>query len=91
MMTRRTQAAFGKAIHPHLARDIAVTTLACADPLHARAAAPLLGHTSLVTTERHYQQAHGLDAQRRYFAGLVLMRNSPPAAPLEENRKGKDE
>lgn len=60
----RTAEAFGKAINPHLARDIAATTLAIEDPLHVRAAAPVLGHASLQTTEMHYQQATALHAQR---------------------------
>jgi integrase len=66
----RTAAAFGKAINPHLARDIAATTLAIEDPLHVRAAAPVLGHSTLGTTERHYQQASALQAQRA-LAGVV--------------------
>jgi site-specific recombinase XerD len=60
----RTGQAFGKAINPHLVRDIAATTLAIESPVHVRAAAPLLGHASLSTTERYYQQATGLRAQR---------------------------
>lgn len=61
----RTAGAFGKSINPHLARDIAATTLAIEDPRHVRAAAPLLGHAGLGATERHYQQATALQAQRR--------------------------
>jgi integrase/recombinase XerD len=67
----RTVEALGKAINPHLARDIAVTTLAIEDPLHVRAAAPVLGHATLGTTERHYQQATALQAQRA-LAGVVM-------------------
>ncbi|MHB2169539.1 tyrosine-type recombinase/integrase [Alsobacter sp. R-9] len=73
-LTRITREHLGKVINPHLARDIASTTLAVADPRHVRAASPLLGHTSLVTTERHYQQAQGLDAQRRYYEELTRVR-----------------
>jgi integrase/recombinase XerD len=66
----RTQARFGRSINPHLFRDAAATTLATEDPLHVRAAAPLLGHRSLTTTETYYQQANTLHAQRAYAEGL---------------------
>ncbi len=62
-----TREAFGTAINPHAFRDAAATTLAVADPAHVRAAAPLLGHRSLATTEKHYIQATGLQAQRSYL------------------------
>ena len=59
----RTREAFGKAMNPHLFRDAAATTLAIVDPEHVRAAAPVLGHRNFGTTERHYIQAKGLQAQ----------------------------
>ena len=61
-----TREAFGKAINPHAFRDASATTLTIADPARARSAAPLLGHRSLATTERHFIQASGLEAQRSY-------------------------
>lgn len=81
-LTRITHKQLGKVINPHLARDIAATTLAVADPRHVRAAGPLLGHTSAVTTERHYQQAQGLDAQRRYYEELARLREGEGLATL---------
>ncbi len=63
----RTKVAFGKAISPHRFRDAAATTLATADPARIRIAAPVLGHRSLSTTEKHYIQASGLEAQRSYL------------------------
>ncbi len=73
----RTAAAFGKAINPHLARDIAVTTLAIEDPLHVRAAGPVLGHATPSTTERHYQQATALQAQRALASVVAGVRARP--------------
>ena len=70
----RTAEAFGKAINPHLARDIAATTLAIEDPLHVRAGAPVLGHASLQTTEMHYQQATALQAQRAHADVVARVR-----------------
>jgi integrase len=63
----RTKEYFGVAINPHLFRDAAATTLAIADPAHIRIAAPLLGHRTFVTTERHYRQARALEAHRSYI------------------------
>jgi len=65
-----TQRAFGTPINPHLFRDAAATTLAIADPVHVRVAAPLLGHRTFRTTERHYQHAQSLDAHRAYVGAV---------------------
>lgn len=70
----RTRKAFGKAINPHAFRDAAATTLAVVDPIHVRSAAPLLGHRSLATTEKHYIHAKGLEAQRSYLELLKTLK-----------------
>ena len=64
VITRRTAAAFGRPIHPHLFRDCAATTIAIRDPQHVRAAAQILGHSRLETAHRHYIQAGALEASR---------------------------
>jgi integrase len=74
---RHTQEAFGQAINPHLFRDAAATTLAIADPAHVRVAAPLLGHRTFTTTERHYQQAQAFDAHRAYIDTLFSKAKRP--------------
>jgi integrase/recombinase XerD len=66
----RTKAKFGKALNPHLFRDAAVTTMAIADPAHVRLAAPLLGHRSFSTTEKHYQQAKTYEAHQAYLKAI---------------------
>lgn len=71
---KRTRAAFGSAINPHAFRDAAATTLAIHDPEHLRVAAPVLGHRSLTTTEKYYNQAKSLDAHRRYTNALSRLR-----------------
>jgi integrase len=63
----RTKEHFGVALCPHLFRDAAATTLAIADPAHVRVAAPLLGHRTFATTERHYRQARAYEAHRSYL------------------------
>ncbi len=71
---RRTEAAFGKPINPHLFRDCAATSIAIADPEHVRMILPILGHASLATSERHYNQAQTLEAGRRYQQTIVEIR-----------------
>jgi integrase len=66
----RTKEHFGVGINPHHFRDAAATTLAIADPAHVRAAAPLLGHRTFATTERHYRQARAVEAHRVFVAAL---------------------
>ncbi len=63
---RRTKAAFGSAINPHLFRDCVATTIAIKDPAHVEVARDLLGHSRLETTERYYNQARMLEASRQY-------------------------
>lgn len=72
----RTREAFGKAINPHAFRDASATTLTIVDPARVRSAAPLLGHRSLATTEKHYIQATGLEAQRTFLEVLNAARYS---------------
>jgi integrase/recombinase XerD len=73
-IVERTRTAFGKPINPHLFRDCAATTLAHADPAHVRVAAPLLGHRSFATTERHYLQARIGEASCRMQQDVLDIR-----------------
>jgi len=74
-VVERTRVAFGKAINPHFFRDIAATTVAHADPKHVRITAQVLGHTTFVTTERHYLQAMMVEANRRHQASILRLRH----------------
>jgi integrase/recombinase XerD len=81
---RHTKVAFGAAINPHLFRDCAATTIAIDDPGHAEIIAHVLGHSSMITSELHYNQAGSieaggqyqavLDARRRYLRGAASRR-----------------
>ena len=65
--TRSTTATlFGVELTPHLFRDIATTYLAVHHPEAVRSASAVLGHRSLKTTERHYNQANMLAAARQF-------------------------
>lgn len=63
---RETRAAFGKSINLHLFRDCAATTIAVDDPAHAHVIAAVLGHSSMTTSENHYNQAGSIEAGRQY-------------------------
>jgi len=65
---RHTKAAFGGGVSPHLFRDSAVTAIATDGPAHVRAIMPILGHSTLATSEKHYNQARSLDASRQYIS-----------------------
>jgi integrase len=71
---RNTREAFGVALSPHLFRDCAATSIAIVDPDHVRIAAGILGHSNLSTTEKHYNQARGLEAGRRYQGTIAAIR-----------------
>jgi site-specific recombinase XerD len=67
-LSRRTLEMF---INPHLFRDCAASSLALESPEFARAAAPLLGHSSFATTKRYYVQARQINASRKLNDALL--------------------
>jgi integrase/recombinase XerD len=71
---RLTKAAFGSHINQHLFRDCAATMIAIDDPDHVHIIPAILGHSSMATSERHYNQARSLEAGRRYHATLGAVR-----------------
>jgi site-specific recombinase XerD len=72
---RRTKSVFGHAINPHLFRDCAATSFATDDPKHVRCIAPLLGHTTLATSDKYYNQATMLTAVRVFSSTMMKIRN----------------
>lgn len=64
----------GRAMSLHLFRDGATTTLAVEASESVGIAGDLLGHTDERTSERHYNQARGIDAARRYQTLLAEIR-----------------
>ena len=85
-LVARTRAAFGHPINPHLFRDCAATSIAIDNPDHVRIAARLLGHRSLATTDRYYNQAGAVDAVRRHQELVIGIRNGS----IEFNRDEED-
>ena len=70
----QSEKVLGERINPHMFRSAAGTTLAIHDPEHVRAAAPLLGHRSVATTERYYLKAKSLEAHRTFASALRRLR-----------------
>jgi site-specific recombinase XerD len=80
-ITQCTLKCLGKAINPHLFRDCAASTIAVEDPHHVRIASPLLGHRTLSTTEKYYNQARSVEATRIIQNYLISLRGgSQPRA-----------
>lgn len=74
-IARLTEAEFGESISPHRFRDMAASTIASHAPEFIHAAAPLLGHATLRTTEKYYRQARAQEGQKRYIATLNEIRS----------------
>jgi integrase/recombinase XerD len=66
-----TEAAFGKAINPHLFRDCAATSIAIHDPEHVWITANILGHNTLATAQKYYDQSRMLEAGRHYQSTIT--------------------
>ena len=65
----------GRAMSLHLFRDFsAATTVALHDSAHIGIVGELLGHARHETSEKHYNQAKGLEAARRYHGLLEEQR-----------------
>jgi integrase/recombinase XerD len=86
-VTKRTKAKFGQPINPHVMRDCAGTSTAIEDPDHVRIIAGILGHTSLRTSERHYNHAHSGGAMQRHQANLLALRQLSQQALAAEMRR----
>jgi site-specific recombinase XerD len=69
--SRLTEELFGRRINPHLFRDCAASAIASDDPEHVLASARILGHASLNTTERYYNQSQMTAAIDAYHAILA--------------------
>lgn len=77
---KHTKAAFGQPLWPHLFRDCAATTIAIDDPKHARSIMSILGHSTLGTAEKHYNQAPKLGCKPPYHAVVANLLHRLKAA-----------
>lgn len=74
--------ALGKPINPHLFRDCAATFIAEQAPSQVHMIASILGHASLESGERHYNQAGMLSAQAHWIETLAKLRDEPQPEEL---------
>ncbi len=74
---RLSEELFGQRINPHLFRDCAASALATEDPEHILAIARILGHASITTTQRHYNQSQMTAAVDILHKVLADIRNQP--------------
>lgn len=86
LVSKRTAERFGTAINPHLFRDCLATTVATETPDAVSSTSQLLGHASLLTSERHYNHADGLKASRllqtHVLASSALADGTPDKKPI---------
>lgn len=74
---RMTEELFGQRVNPHLFRDCAASALATDDPEHILAIARILGHKSIETTTRHYNQSQMTAAGEILHEVLAGLRSVP--------------
>ena len=74
---RMTEELFGQRVNPHLFRDCAASALATDDPEHILAIARILGHSSIETTTRHYNQSQMTAAGEILHEVLASLRSVP--------------
>ena len=79
-IVRRTKAAFGRSVSPHLFRDAAATSISVDNPRHIGDAGLVLGHADHRTTEKHYIHARSLEASRRHAETLAHLREELKAS-----------
>lgn len=72
---RLTKRLVGKRINPHLFRDCVATFIAEEAPEVVKIIARILGHSTMVTAEDHYNQAGMLSAQKRYLEAVARARS----------------
>ena len=77
---RVTEELFGHPINPHLFRDCAASAIATDDPERVLATARILGHGSIETTTRHYNQSRMVEAIEVLHEVLVDIRHQEGAA-----------
>ena len=83
---QHTKAAFGMSLNPHLFRDAMATAIAINVPDELWLIMPILGHSTLKTSERHYNQAGTLEAGRRHAGAISSLRRATRARPRKEAR-----
>jgi integrase len=66
----------GRPVNPHLFRDCAMTSRAIDDPDNVRAMQPVLGHSSMRTSDMHYNQSKAIKDSRLRQAHIATKRRA---------------
>lgn len=96
-VTRLTKERFGTAINPHAFRHLAATVIATSKPDSVTDVARVLSHTTLETSEKHYNKAQMITAADQYHQTLAAKRqpvrthkvkhhNEPPLLQLIQGK-----
>jgi len=80
-----TTQAFGIAIGPHAFRHIFASSVSMLAPEQIDGARAALGHSSRLTTHRHYVHAAGINASRRHAAIIQRLRRSTRRRTTDED------
>jgi integrase/recombinase XerD len=82
-----TSRELGMRINPHMFRDCAATSIATEDPEHVRITMQILGHSTIRTSEKHYNHARTNQAMKRHQDNLLALRRKAVAPP---GRRGQN-
>ena len=74
IVCKRTRAAFGCEISPHLFRSVAATTLVREVPAQSLVASDLLGHAKPDTTDQYYTRSRTIEASRQHSRLIEQLR-----------------
>lgn len=74
-ISRLTQQHLGRAISPHLFRDCAATEIALEDPTHIGITKDVLGHATLASSQKYYNQATSFTAFARHQDVIQRLRD----------------
>lgn len=70
-----TKVGLGRRISPHLFRDCVATDIAIHDPAHVGITKSILGHATLATSQKYYNQAGSFQAARRQRDVIANLRS----------------
>ena len=73
-VARVTTQRLGRTISPHMFRDCVATEIAIHDPQHVGITKTVLGHATLASSQKYYNQAGSFAASRRYQDVLARRR-----------------
>ncbi len=84
----RTRTEFGRPINPHSFRHLAATTKADAEPENITDLQSMLGHSSMRSSEKFYNQSKMLDSGLRYQATIEDIRKRGSRQPTDKHGTG---